>query len=120
MSRPVILVVDDEDSAREICQEALALDGYEVLSASGTREAVAILSSREVDAVVCDIQMPHNGVRIYEYLLREFPQLAGRFIFVTGSPVKKAEVERLPRSAPCLLKPFSLRLLLETMRAAFS
>lgn len=114
----MVLVVDDEEANRQVCREALELDGYEVLSAGNTLEAVEILSSREVAAVVCDIQMPHNGVRVYEYLLQKFPGLCGRFIFVTGSPSRKAEVDNLPARVPCLLKPFSIRTLLETMRAA--
>lgn len=118
MPKPVILVVDDEDAARQVCHEALELDGYEVVTASGTNEAVEVLASRDVDAVVCDVQMPHNGMRLYEFLLYRFPDLAGRFIFVTGSPVKKAEVEKLPKKAACILKPFSLALLLDTLRTA--
>ena len=118
MEKPVVLVVDDEETNREICSEALELDGYEAVTASGTQEAVQVLSTREVAAVVCDIQMPHNGIRVYEYLLQKFPELSGRFIFVTGSPARKAEVDNLPSRVPCLLKPFSIRTLLETMRAA--
>ncbi len=117
MSQPVILVVDDEESNRQVCREALEFEGYEVVVASGTSDAVEVLSTREVDAVVCDIQMPHNGKRLYEFLLGRFPELAGRFIFVTGNAAKKAEVERAAK-APCLLKPFSIAALVNAMRAA--
>jgi CheY-like chemotaxis protein len=118
MSRPLILVVDDEESNRQVCREALEYQGYEVVVAAGTCEAVEILSTREVDAIVCDIQMPHNGKRLHEFLLARFPELAGRFIFVTGNAAKKAEVEREARTTPCLLKPFSISTLMEAMRAA--
>lgn len=118
MQRPLVLVVDDEEPNREMCREALQLNGYEVIMAAGPEEAEQFLSTREVDAIVCDVSMPHNGLRVYEYLLKNFPQLRGRFIFVTGNPAKKEQVERLPNGVPCLLKPFSIRVLLDTMRAA--
>ncbi len=80
MQKPVVLVIDDEDMNREVCRDALELDGYEVLTATGTRQAVEVLSARNVDAIVCDMQMPHNGVRLYEFLLKKFPDLAGRIL----------------------------------------
>jgi len=85
MERPLVLVVDDQEANRELCREALGLHGYEVVAASGVREAEEILAAREVEAVVCDVSMPHNGVRVYEYLLQNHPELRGRFIFMTGS-----------------------------------
>lgn len=116
--KPVVLVVDDEESNRDFCQHALQLNGYRVVVASGTHEALKVLSTREVDFVICDVSMPHNGQRVYEYLLAHFPQLKGRFLFVTGNPANKADVERLPQPAPCLLKPYPVRTLLDLLRAA--
>ena len=118
MDRPVVLVVDDERANAELCREALQLEGYEVVTAFGTKEAMDIIASREVDVVVCDVQMPHNGQRVFEFLLQQYPQLAGRFIFVTGSPSKKVEIEIAGHTSPCLLKPFTIRMLLDAMRMA--
>jgi DNA-binding response OmpR family regulator len=113
-------VVDDEETSVRICQEALSLEGYEVIGAGGPREAVELLAAREVDAIVCDVQMPHNGRRVFEFLLDKYPQLSGRFIFITGSPTKKTEIERMELQIPCLLKPFSIRVLLDTLRATLA
>lgn len=118
MPKPVVLVVDDEVSNQEFCRDALELNGYEVLVASDPQEAVRVLAEREVDFVICDIAMPHNGRRMFEYLLQNFPHLRGRFIFVTGNPESKAEVEKLPQAAPCLLKPYPLNLLLNLLKSA--
>lgn len=118
MAKPVVLVVDDEESNRAFCHDALELNGYEVAEAADTEEAVAILQSREVDFIICDVVMPHNGRRVYEYLLEHFPRMRGRFIFVTGNPDSKAAVERLPKAAPCLMKPYSVRTLLDLLRTA--
>jgi CheY-like chemotaxis protein len=118
--RPVILVVDDELSLRYLYRETLLLHGYEVVLATTKEEAIQILSTREVDAIVCDIQLPGNGVMMYEYLLRKHPEMRGRFIFVTGSVEKKELVERTHNSTPCLLKPFAMRQLLEAMKSALA
>lgn len=118
--KPTILVVDDEQSCRDLYQEALLVHGYEVLLASTKEEAIQIIASRKVDGVVCDIQLPGNGVHVYEFLLKNHPDLHGRFIFVTGSVEKKEQVERTHHSTPCLLKPFPLRMLLDAMRTALA
>ncbi len=118
MDRPVVLVVDDELANAEMCQTALELEGYEVITANGTQEAVSVITSREVDVIVCDVQMPHNGVRVYEYLLKQYPHLAGRFIFVTGNPSKKAELAEAGHKVPCLMKPFAIQSLVQAMRMA--
>lgn len=114
MPKPLVLVVDDEEANRHFCSSALELNGYEVVAAPGTEEAVAVLSSREVDFIICDVSMPHNGRRVYQYLLQNFPELQDKFIFVTGNPENKTAVEPVP----CLMKPFSVRVLLDLLRSA--
>jgi CheY-like chemotaxis protein len=118
--RPVILVVDDELSLRYLYRETLLLHGYEVLLATTREEAIEIISSRDVDGIVCDIQLPGDGVQVYEYLLKNHPELRGRFIFVTGSVEKKALIERTHDETPCLLKPFPMRKLLDAMKSALT
>lgn len=113
--RHVVLVVDDEEENRQLYRDALELDGYEVVVAPGGREAIEILNAREVHAIVCDIQMPHNGLRVFEYLMANFPHLRERFIFVTGSVEKKQHAEKMTEAAAYLQKPFSLRRLRETL-----
>jgi len=120
VQKPVVLVIDDEDMNREVCRDALELDGYEVLTATGTRQAVELLSTRSVDAIVCDMHMPHNGVRLFEHLLKKFPELAGRFLFVTGDPSQARALDHLAAQAPCLFRPFPIRMLLDAVRSALA
>ncbi len=118
MPKPVVLVVDDEVSNQEFCRDALELNGYEVVAASDPQQAARVLREQEVDFIICDIAMPHNGRRMYEYLLENFPHMRGRFIFVTGNPDSKADVEKLPNAAPCLLKPYPINALLGLLKSA--
>lgn len=118
MSKAVILIVDDEELNRAVFRDALQAEGYEVFTAAGTAEAVAVLEARDVGAVVCDIHMPHNGLKLFEYLLKRFPHLEERFVFVTGDPSRAEALEHLARPVKCLFRPFPIRTLLDSVRAA--
>lgn len=60
-----ILIVDDEEVVRNILREMLQTLGYEVVLATGGREAVAYFDKfwREIDLVILDMIMPEMGGR---------------------------------------------------------
>ena len=58
MSKPHVLIVDDEKSIRLALETGLALDGFSVSSARSGREAISAARSQRFDVVVCDIFMP--------------------------------------------------------------
>lgn len=54
-----ILIIDDEDSIREIVKVALeALVGWTTLTASTGREGIAIAAAETPDAILLDVMMP--------------------------------------------------------------
>ena len=53
-----ILVVDDEDAIRNLLQEELTEEGYEVLTATNARDALKMVEAEPLDLVVLDIRMP--------------------------------------------------------------
>ena len=55
---PSILIVEDEESIRELMQIALSRDRYEVTTASSGESAVDLLKRRRFDLVLLDIHMP--------------------------------------------------------------
>lgn len=57
MSR--ILVVDDEAHIRELARVFLSEQGFEIIEAADGIEALAVLESTPVDAVVFDLMMPN-------------------------------------------------------------
>ena len=71
-----ILVCDDDAGIRTIVREHLAHQGYDVLEAASGAEAVAIASTREVEAILLDLYMP--GMSGWETLqrLRDTPATA--------------------------------------------
>ncbi len=58
--RACVLIVDDEEAVREITSEVLKRAGFDVRSAAGGREAIAILETRAdpIGLVVLDLVMP--------------------------------------------------------------
>jgi signal transduction histidine kinase/CheY-like chemotaxis protein len=107
-----ILLAEDEPELRKLCAGVLRAKGYEVRTASGGREALA-LAEREgapFDLLVTDVQMPDlNGALLAERLRERQPGL--RVLFVSGNArgVIKEDAARLPPGTSFLAKPFSPR-----------
>lgn len=58
MEKASLLVVDDEASVRRLLSKVFVQDGYEVLTASGGEEAIAIAKEKKVDVAIVDLKMP--------------------------------------------------------------
>jgi two-component system response regulator (stage 0 sporulation protein F) len=78
-----ILVVDDEENAREALSKILAHDGYDVSSARNGLEALNYLRSKEVELIITDLNMPEmNGMMFLRELNRSHP--ASNVIMITA------------------------------------
>jgi len=53
-----ILVVDDEAKNRKIVKDLLEVNGYRVLEATNGKEALALVSEKNLDVILLDIMMP--------------------------------------------------------------
>jgi two-component system response regulator PilR (NtrC family) len=58
---PRVLVVDDEQSLRDMLRIVLSRDGYRVTVAASGRDAIALLDRMSFDLVISDIRMPDGG-----------------------------------------------------------
>jgi DNA-binding NtrC family response regulator len=58
MPAPQILVVDDEEIERSDLAQMAAACGFEALTAADGREALSILATRSVSAILTDLMMP--------------------------------------------------------------
>jgi len=78
-----ILVVDDEENAREALSKILTHDGYEVTSAGNGLEALNYLRSNNVELIITDLNMPEmNGLMFLRELNRSYP--TSKVIMVTA------------------------------------
>ncbi|HVL66089.1 MAG TPA: sigma-54 dependent transcriptional regulator [Vicinamibacterales bacterium] len=58
---PVLVVVDDEQGILDVVSRFARRAGFEVVTCSGGREAIACLQSRRADLVLVDLRMPDVG-----------------------------------------------------------
>ncbi len=107
-----ILVVDDDAVNRQAMRLLLEREGHEVVAVENGLEAIERLgpASEGFDAIVTDLQMPRLGGRaLWEQLQDDRPQLAKRFIFVTGDRARDETRRFLDESGqPVVLKPYDL------------
>jgi CheY-like chemotaxis protein len=79
-----VLVVDDELEVRQVLHEFLSSRGYDVSTASGGAEAVAIVGAIRPDLVLLDVAMPDmDGVETLKRIVAIEPALA--VIMVTAN-----------------------------------
>ena len=91
-----ILVVDDEAEIALMLQEALERDGHRVVTAGNGREARVLLAADRFDLVLSDIRMAEmDGPDLYRAICLDHPDLADRFLVMTGDTLGPA-LERLP------------------------
>jgi signal transduction histidine kinase len=115
IQRRRVLAIDDEALLLKAFQRMLA-SHHDIETKLGAREALRCFGQdRQFDVVLCDLQMPDmSGVELYASVKQQWPELAERFIFITGGAFS-AEARRFledPNIA-CINKPFQLRELLE-------
>ena len=79
-----VLVVDDELEVRQVLFEFLSSRGYDVCTASGGAEAVAMVETIKPDLVLLDVAMPDmDGVETLKRIVAIEPAMA--VIMVTAN-----------------------------------
>jgi len=102
------LVVDDEDSIREIVQEGLTARGMKVEGAASSEEALSHLVDNSYDVILCDFNLPGlKGKQLFERLRSEAGDSAPRFVFMTGDLLDPQTIAAFgEKGAHVLQKPF--------------
>jgi two-component system, NtrC family, response regulator PilR len=105
---PRILVVDDEQSMRELLAIVLRREGYDVQLADNGRSALEALERGAFDLLISDIKMPDlSGVEVLRAAKRIDPDLIG--IMITAFATTESAVEALRMGAyDYLAKPFEV------------
>ncbi|WP_029648500.1 ATP-binding protein [Methylocystis sp. SB2] len=114
----VVLLVEDEDSVRSIGARALSSRGFTVLEAATGMEALEVVErvDGKIDLIVSDVVMPEmDGPAMFAELRKR--GVAAKVIFVSGY-AEEAFAKNLPEGDfGFLAKPFSIKQLIETVKA---
>jgi CheY-like chemotaxis protein len=116
MAQKTVLVVEDDPDIRDIVQDLLEAEGYDVVPAGHGRQALEFLaqvrSSAKPDLVILDMMMPLvDGRQVLEAMQRD-PALATIPVVVISAVVREKPVG----AAAFLRKPVSLEKLFEAVR----
>ncbi|HEY7522459.1 MAG TPA: ATP-binding protein [Candidatus Limnocylindrales bacterium] len=117
-ARARVLVLDDEQPIRRFLAKALEAAGHDPLLAADGEEALRIVAEVPVDVFLCDHRMAGlSGIEVYEAAVRVRPDLAGRFVFMSGD-VLNPELTSFAtaRDIGLLAKPFDLEAVGRTVR----
>ena len=115
-----VLIVEDDESARELMRKALAPHGYSVLEARDVWDALTIARSRSapIDLLLTDIVMPDmNGPQLAQHIVTMHPKV--RVLYVSGFP--QASIigsSTVSERVSFLPKPFVPGALLASVREA--
>jgi DNA-binding NtrC family response regulator len=115
--KPVVLVVEDNAELRHVLKEALAAEGWHVLTARDEADALEVLHQNRVSLLISDLTSPRDGDSL-EAVRQEFPTLPVVALAGTGGghpPLffSAWQPDKLYRT---ISKPFKLRELLTVSR----
>jgi len=112
-----LLIVDDESSIRHSLRTILSSLGFQIVEAARGEEALALVRTAQIDAVLLDIDMPGiGGIGACRGIRRAFPSMPILMLTVLGSEENK--IEAFDAGADdYITKPFQLRELTARIRA---
>jgi response regulator RpfG family c-di-GMP phosphodiesterase len=99
------LIVDDDESVRDVISVLLREEGYDCVTADSPEAALEVARSDDTPLVISDMKMPgHDGLWLLEAFRDQYPDTA--IIMLTGFGDTEAAVDCLRRGATdYLLKP---------------
>jgi two-component system NtrC family sensor kinase len=120
-----LLVVEDEEGIVALLCRVLESAGHEVLTAGDGERGLELLTDavargQPPDLIVADLKMPRlDGQGFYERVCRDHPELARRFLFITGDTIRPETHRFLDACGlPYLRKPFDIHEIDEAVAVA--
>ncbi len=114
-----VLIVDDEESARQLLYEIVHKEGYDTYMASNGKEALEIFRSQRPDVVILDIQLHGmNGMEVFDVMRTEKADVP--VIFLTARGTVDTAVNAMGKGAfDYLIKPSNVSEIRKTVNRAF-
>ncbi len=111
-----VMIVDDESGVRDIVSEALAAEGYDVVTAASAAEALGQMADCAPDLMLVDLNMPGmNGHELIVHTRRTNPKLPA--VMLTGHASVDNIAEAFKSGASDFMeKPFRVNRLTDMVR----
>ena len=103
----LILIIDDEESIRDGCKQALEKSGYSVITAKDGEDGIRMARENHPGMAFVDLKMPSiSGMEIIDILSKDIPDII--LIMITGYASIVSAVEAMKKGAyDYLPKPFT-------------
>src|SRR6204780_2034090 len=103
-----VLIVDDEDTTRNLCRDVVSESGLRTKLASTTEQALDILDQSAVDIGITDLRVPQlGGIELLKRVKESYPQAAVMVLTQYGTIESAVEATRMG-AADYVTKPFHL------------
>lgn len=118
--KPRILVVDDEEVARNNLEHILKREDYTIITAANGSEAIEKLDTSDFDVVLTDLRMEKvNGIDILEKTKGKYPD--AQVIMITAYAAVDSAIQAIKRGAfHYIAKPFRLDEVRSTVKEALT
>jgi FixJ family two-component response regulator len=119
-SRPIIAVVDDDESVRESLPPLLRSYGLEVLPFSSAEQFLAAGRFERISCLILDVGLPGmSGLELQKELARQ--RIGLPIVFITAHRRDELGTQMAGSGAvACLPKPFSEAAIITAVRAAIA
>lgn len=118
MTKPKILVADDDEAVRMMLQQGLQRDGFEVVVAASVSEALGHIANEKFDALLSDLHMPlaGDGFTVVSAMRHTHPDAVT--MVLSGYPaLDEAMSAILSQADEILVKPIEIGSLRDLIRA---
>jgi len=112
VTRPLVLVVEDDLSVRVPLEKFLTLHGFDVIAADTADAALERLRGSTISGAVIDLRLRQGSGR--EVVLSIPPPTP--VIIFSAVPEESGRLEQIRANTRLILKPFSLVMLAETLQ----
>ena len=121
MPAPKVLVVDDDEAVRNMVQEGLRRDGFEVVIAATVSDALLHIATQKFDVLLSDLHMPlpGDGFTLVSAMRHTHPEALT--IVLSGYPaLSEAMAAILSQADEIVVKPIQIGAMRELIRTRLS
>lgn len=119
MSRPKVLIVEDDHALSEVLHYNLLKEGFNVFRVFDGREAIEQARLKQPEIVILDLMLPNvDGINVCRQLRRHKETREAGILMLTAKSEEVDQIEGFEAGADdYVVKPYSIRVLLERIRA---